>query len=181
MSPRPHYDIPARCAHWLTAALMFAAFPLGVYMHDLPLSPLKLQLISYHKWIGVAVLLLVVPRLYVRVTRPVPAPLPVPAWQQKIAGLTHGLLYGLMAAVPMSGWLMSSAKGFPVVFLGVVPLPDLVGKSEALGDFFATAHVTLNYTLLALVGLHVAAALKHHLIDRDATLSRMWPALARTR
>lgn len=181
MSPQPHYSAPARWAHWTTATLMFAAFPLGVYMHDLPLSPLKLQLVSYHKWIGVAVLLLILPRLFVRLTRPAPAALPAPAWQQKVAGVTHVLLYVLMVAVPMSGWLMSSAKGFPVVFLGVVPLPDLVGKSEALGDFLATAHVTLNYTLLALVALHVAAAVKHHLFDRDATLSRMVPALDRAR
>ena len=181
MSPRPHYSLPARWAHWLMALLMLAAFPLGVYMHDLPLSPLKLQLISYHKWLGVAVLLLFLPRLFVRLAQPAPRALPAPAWQQKIAGLTHTLLYVLMIAVPMSGWLMSSAKGFPVVFLGVVPLPDLVGKSESLGDVFATAHVTLNYTLLVLVALHVAAALKHHLFDGDKTLSRMLPALDRAR
>jgi len=177
--PQRHYAGPARWTHWLTAALMLAAFPLGVYMHDLPLSPYKLQLISYHKWIGVAVLLLFLPRLYLRLTRTPPAPLPAPDWQQRVAGLTHGLLYVLMLAVPMTGWLMSSAKGFPVVFLGIIPLPDLVAKNKELGEFFLAAHQSLNYTLLLLVGLHAAAALKHHFIDRDATLSRMLPVLDR--
>lgn len=179
MSPRPHYSPAARSAHWLMAALIVAAFSLGLYMVDLPLSPQKLKLISYHKWLGVAVLALVLWRMYVRFTRPVPPPLAGPDWQRRIAATTHTLLYLLMIAVPMSGWLMSSAKGFQVVFLGVVPLPDLVGKNEALGDLLATAHVVLNYTLLALVGLHVAAAVKHHLVDRDATLARMIPALRR--
>lgn len=179
MSSRPHYSFAARSAHWLMAALIVATFSLGLYMVDLPLSPQKLKLISYHKWLGVAVLALVLWRMYVRVTRPVPPPLAGPAWQRMLASATHALLYALMIAVPMSGWLMSSAKGFQVVFLGVVPLPDLVGKNEALGDLLATAHVVLNYTLLSLVGLHVAAAVKHHLVDRDATLARMIPALGR--
>lgn len=181
MAPQPqrHYGGAARWTHWLTAALMLMAFPLGVYMSDLPLSPYKLQLISYHKWIGVAVLLLFLPRVVVRLLRTAPAPVPAPRWQQRAASATHGLLYMLMLAVPVTGWLMSSAKGFPVVFLGLVPLPDLVAKNQALGELFLAAHQSLNYALLALVGLHVAAALKHHFIDRDATLARMLPVLDR--
>ena len=181
MPSRPHYTVPARAAHWLMAALMLAAFPLGVYMHDLPLSPLKLQLISYHKWLGVAVLLLILPRLVVRLAHTPPAPLPAPTWQQKTARATHLLLYALMIAVPVTGWLMSSAKGFPVVFLGVLPLPDLVGKNKELGDLFTAAHEVLNYTLLALVGQHNAAALKHHINDRHRTLTRKHPEHERVR
>jgi cytochrome b561 len=157
------------------AALILCAFPLGVYMHDLPLSPHKLALYSYHKWIGISVLLLFMPRLLVRFWKRPPADLPAPAWQQRIAHLTHILLYLLILAVPLTGWLMSSAKGFTVVYLGVLPLPDLAGKDKDLGELLTLAHKALNIGLLTLVALHVAGALKHHVIDRDNTLRRMSP------
>ena len=170
------YSKPAMLVHWLTALLIIVALPLGGYMSDLRLSPLKLQLISYHKWIGMTVLLLVIVRILVRMKKGAPAPLPGPTWQLKAAQVTHVLLYVLMFAVPLSGWLMSSAKGFPVVYLGLVPIPDLVGKNEELGDFFKSVHEVLTSGLLGLAALHVAAALKHHLVDRDATLRRMLPS-----
>ncbi len=173
--PTPRYTGPAIAAHWVIAALILVAFPLGVYMHELPLSPTKLKLYSYHKWIGITVLLLFVPRILWRITHRPPAPLPMPAWQHRIAEGTHHLLYLLMFLVPLSGWLMSSAKGFQVVYFGVLPLPDLVGKSEDLGDLRKGVHEARNFGLLALVGLHVAGALKHVIIDRDGTLRRMLP------
>jgi cytochrome b561 len=104
-----------------------------------------------------------------------PADLPAPAWQQRIAHLTHILLYLLILAVPLTVWLMSSAKGFTVVYLGVLPLPDLAGKDKDLGELLTLAHKALNIGLLTLVALHVAGALKHHVIDRDNTLRRMSP------
>ena len=173
--PTPRYTGPAIAAHWVIAALILVAFPLGVYMHELPLSPTKLKLYSYHKWIGITVLLLFVPRILWRITHRPPAPLAMPAWQHRIAESTYHLLYLLMFLVPLSGWLMSSAKGFQVVYFGVLPLPDLVGKSEDLGDLLKGVHEALNFGLLALVGLHVAGALKHVIIDRDGTLRRMLP------
>jgi cytochrome b561 len=169
------YTGPAIAAHWIVALLILAAWPLGVYMHELPLSPTKLKLYSYHKWIGITVLLLFVPRILWRITHRPPAPLPMPAWQHRIAEGTHHLLYLLMFLVPLSGWLMSSAKGFQVVYFGVLPLPDLVGKSEGLGDLLKEVHEALNFGLLVLVGLHVAGALKHVIIDKDGTLRRMLP------
>ena len=175
MTQTARYTWPAMTAHWLIAALILIALPLGWYMHDLPLSPTKLRLYSYHKWIGMTVLLLVLPRLLIRLRYRPPAPLPAPAWQHRIAVLTHGALYLLMAAVPLSGWLMSSAKGFPVVYFGVLPLPDLVPKDQALGVWLQAAHETLSFSLFGLIVLHVAAALKYQLIDRDATLRRMLP------
>ena len=169
------YSAPAKLAHWLIAALILLAFPLGLYMVDLPLSPDKLRLYSYHKWIGMTVLLLFMPRLVWRLVTPPPALLPGPAWQLKIAEATHWLLYLLMAAVPLSGWLMSSAKGFQVVYLGLLPIPDLVGKDKALGELLVNVHTGLAWALALLVALHAAAALKHHLIDRDDTLRRILP------
>jgi cytochrome b561 len=143
-------------------------------MHDLPLSPTKLQLYSYHKWIGITVLLLAGLRVVWRLThRPPPLPDSVVRWQRQASAVVHGLLYVLILAIPLSGWLMSSAKGFPVVWFGVLPLPDLVGKDKALGDLLVEVHQTLNFTLLGLVVLHVGAALQHHFIERQPFLQRM--------
>jgi cytochrome b561 len=167
------YTRTAIALHWLMALLIFSAFPLGVYMHDLPLSPTKLQLFSYHKWLGITILLAAAARLAWRVTHPAPAMLDMPRWQQVAAHGIHHLLYLLLFAVPLSGWLMSSAKGFQTVWFGVLPLPDLVGKNKELGDLLKELHEMLNFGLLLLVGAHVAGALKHHFVEGDDTLRRM--------
>lgn len=178
MNPATRYTATAISLHWLTAALVLVTFPLGLYMHELALSPLKLQLISYHKWLGVTIFLLTVARLAWRATHtPPPLPETIPLWQQRVAHGVHLLLYLLLFAIPLSGWLMSSAKGFPVVYLGLVQLPDLVGKDKALGELLTGVHEMLNSGFLALVGMHTAAALKHHFIERDATLLRMLPRI----
>lgn len=170
------YTLTAIVLHWLVALLIFAAIPLGFYMHDLPVSPTKLHLYSYHKWIGVTVMLLLAIRLAWRSThRPPALPDSMPSWQQLASHVIHWGLYMLMLAVPFSGWLMSSAKGFQTVWFGVLPLPDLVGKDKALGETLSLVHSELNYLLLVLVALHVAAALKHHFIDKDDIALRMLP------
>ncbi|MCW5622095.1 MAG: cytochrome b [Burkholderiales bacterium] len=172
------YSPIAIVLHWLVALLIVAAAALGLYMVDLEFSPLKLKTYAWHKWLGVTVFLLTALRLTWRLLRPVPAPLAgMPAWQARAAALVHAALYVLLFVIPLSGWLMSSALGVPVVYLGVVPLPDLVAKNEALGDQLKLVHGVLNSTLLALVCIHVLAALKHHFIDRDAVLARMLPFL----
>ena len=168
------YSSPAVLLHWLVALLIFAGFPLGLYMVDLPLSPDKLKLYSYHKWIGITVLMLAAIRLSWRLTHtPPPLPAGIAVWQRRASAVVHGLLYGLILAIPVSGWLMSSAKGFPTVWFGVLPLPDLLERNRELGDLLASVHQALNYTLAALVILHVAAALKHHFIERQPFLQRM--------
>ncbi|TAN50386.1 MAG: cytochrome b [Methylococcaceae bacterium] len=177
MTPANRYTATAIALHWLAALLIFTNFPLGVYMHELALSPLKLKLVNYHKWLGVTIFLLTAMRLAWRAAHtPPPLPETIPPWQQRAAHGLHFLLYALLLAIPLSGWLMSSAKGVPVVYLGLVQLPDLVGKDKALGDLLAEIHEVLNFGLLALVGMHAAAALKHHFIDRDSTLRRMLPS-----
>lgn len=167
------YATPAIVIHWLTAAIVFVTFPLGKYMTGLQLSPQKLELYSYHKWLGVTVLLLFLPRLLVRIAKPPPAALPAPQWQLSAAAITHFLLYVLILLVPISGWLMSSAKGFPVVYLNFIALPDLVTKDKELGNLLKDVHEALSTGLILLVGLHLAAAIKHHVVDKDGTLRRM--------
>ncbi|ALG67643.1 cytochrome b [Beggiatoa leptomitoformis] len=168
------YTTTAIILHWLMALLLFGLLGIGFYMADLPLSPQKLQLYSWHKWIGVTVFLLVLLRLSWRLAHPAPALLSgMQSWEIYAAHGTHILLYGLMFAIPLSGWLMSSAAGFQVVYFGVLPLPDLVAKNTELKELFANIHGILNFILIGLVVLHIGAALKHQFIAKDNLLKRM--------
>lgn len=171
------YDGAAIALHWVTAALIVANLALGLSMVPLPISPRKLHWYLWHKSIGVTIFLLTSLRLAWRAMRPHPAPVPMPGWQRRAAVASHALLYLLLFLIPLSGWIYSSATGVQVVYLGVVPLPDLVPKDKALGDALRIVHLTLNSLLFAVVCIHVAAAVKHHFVDRDAALERMLPIL----
>ena len=171
-----HYTRTAKALHWLMAVLLIGLLVLGFYMHDLPLSPEKLQLYSWHKWAGVSAFLLVLVRLAWRVTHQPPAlPASMPKLMQLAAHAGHLALYGLMLAIPLSGWLMSSAKGFQTVWFGVLPIPDLIGKDKELGQLLQTIHMSLNLLFVVTLIGHVGAALKHHFIDKDDILTRMLP------
>lgn len=164
--------------HWLLGLALVSIFLLGLYMSDLPFSPQRLQLYSWHKWAGIVVLTLSFARLLWRLTHRPPALPPsieagMPAWQRVAHHGTHMGLYALFFAVPLLGWTFSSAAGFPVVVFGVLPLPDLVPVSEGLADGLKAAHQLAAYAMAALVVLHVAGALKHQFIDRDGLLGRM--------
>ena len=172
-----HYTPLAKSLHWLMALMILGLLALGFYMSDLPLSPEKLQLYSWHKWAGVTVFVLVWLRLAWRIThRPPALPSGMPVHMQWAAHLGHFLLYALMIAIPLSGWLMSSAKGVQTVWFGVLPLPDLLDKDKALGHLLAEVHEALNVGLLLLVAGHAAAALFHHVVHKDDTLRRMLPS-----
>jgi cytochrome b561 len=172
------YSAPAIALHWLVAALIIANLALGLYTVDLPLSPQKLRFFSFHKWIGVTVFMLAAARLLWRLAHPAPAlPAAMPAWERRAAQATHVLLYVLFFAAPLTGWLFSSASGFQTVYLGIVPIPDLLAKDKALADALKLAHKSINYTMAAIILLHAAAALKHHFIDKDDVLRRMLPRL----
>ncbi len=172
------YGAVAQTVHWLMAFMLVGSFSLGFYMHEMAVSPLRLKLFSYHKWLGVLVFALVVLRLVWRWThRPPPLPAHMPHWEKRAAEITHRLLYLFLFAAPLSGWLMSSAKGFQTVLFGVLPIPDLLSKNPPLGAALSEVHETLIWMLLSVAGLHAAAALKHHFIDRDDVLVRMTPFL----
>lgn len=181
MHAKPRYTRTAIFLHWLVGLGIIATFALGFYMSDLPLSPDKLQLYSWHKWAGMSLLALVVVRLAWRMSHPAPAlPLEMGPMARFVAHAGHGLLYALMLAIPLSGWLMSSAQGFPVVWFGLLPLPDLIPRNVQLGAVLKQVHIILNYTLaVALIG-HVGAALHHHFIKKDSIMTRMLPLAART-
>jgi len=180
-APPQRYSTVAIVLHWLLALVILGMFGVGVYMTDLPFSPLRLKLYNWHKWAGVTFLALTVLRLMWRVTHRPPA-LPVavtrnmPSWQTRAHHATHHVMYALFFAVPLIGWAYSSAAGFPIVFFGQIPLPDLLPANKALAELVKPLHELTALALMALAGLHIAAAFKHQLVDRDGLLSRMLPA-----
>lgn len=175
------YTRTAIFLHWLVALGLIGTFALGFYMEGLPFSPSKLQLYSWHKWAGITLLLLAGLRLAWRMSHRAPEfPQAMGPVARLAAHAGHWLLYALMLAIPFSGWLMSSAQGVPVMWFGVLPLPDLVSRDAALGALLKDAHVILNYTLLVAVIGHVVAALGHHFIKKDSVMARMLPFASRT-
>ena len=174
------YGKIAMAFHWLLALALFGIFGVGIYMADLPVSPARLQLYSWHKWAGVMFLVLSVARLLWRIThRPPHLPQQVlramPGWQLSAYKATHWAMYLLFLLVPLVGWAYSSAAGYPVVLFAVLPLPDFVPADKALAALIKPWHERSAFLLMALVVLHVAAAMKHHWIDKDGLLQRMLP------
>jgi Cytochrome B561 len=172
------YGNVAVVLHWLLAVLIVVAFFMGLTMVDLPLSPLRLRLYNWHKWLGVVVLALSAARLVWRAAghRPPPLPALTPQWQQQAYRGTHLGFYALFFIVPLLGWAYTSAVGFPVVLFGVLPLPDFVPRDKPFGEeVLKPLHAVASYLLAALVVVHVAAAMKHQFVDRDHLLARMWP------
>jgi cytochrome b561 len=181
MHESTRYGNVAIVFHWLLAAAIAGAFSVGLYMADLPFSPLRVKLFNWHKWAGITILALSAARLIWRLRRRPPALPPhvlatMPPWQQRAHRATYLALYLLFFAVPLSGWAYSSATGFPIVWFGIVPLPDWVPvDKEFASSVLKPLHVTLAFSLAALVVLHVSATLKHQLIDHDGLFWRMWP------
>jgi cytochrome b561 len=181
--PSSRYTVTAMVLHWLLAAVVLGLFGMGLYMADLPFSPQRLQLYNWHKWAGMSFLILSVLRLLWRLAHRPPA-LPdeisqaMPSWQTRAYHATHHLLYGLFFAVPVAGWAYSSAAGFPIVLFGQLPLPDLLAVNKDLAEQIKPLHEWLAFALVGLAGLHIAAALKHHWLDRDGLLLRMLPSRA---
>jgi cytochrome b561 len=171
-----HYTRTAICLHWLIALCVLGLLSVGLYMTGLKISPVKLQIYMLHKSLGLTVLALMLIRLLWRLTHaPPPLPVSLPAWQRVASASTHALIYLLLFAMPISGWLMNSASGFPTKLFSLMPLPQLIARDPEAFVRWQTVHAYLAYSLLALVVLHVAAAFKHALIDRDGIARRMWP------
>lgn len=169
-----YYSGVAIIFHWVLAVALVGCFSLGLYMTELPISPERIRLYSWHKWAGSTILALTLLRVLWRLTHRPPEDVPMPPWQKKASRAAHHLLYLLSLAVPLVGWAYSSSAGFPVVVFGVLPLPDFVPADKALAAALKPWHQTLAWTLAVLVLAHAGAALKHQFIDRDGLLSRMW-------
>jgi cytochrome b561 len=165
----------AKAFHWLTALLVLLTIPAALTM----LTPgiersLQDPLFTFHKNIGVVIFVLVALRLAYRLINP-PPPLPasVPAWQRHVASLTHWLLYGLLFAMASSGYIRVTAGGFPLEVFDPLGLPRPVPRSEEVAEIAKGIHAALRYPLIALIVLHIGAALHHALIKRDGVFQRM--------
>lgn len=175
-SPSSHWSAIAKLLHWVVAALIAVQLVLGWTAASWRLSPTKLELFVWHKSTGMLVLLLVVLRLAWRLTHPVPAlPAGMPGWERKAAAASHILLYAAMFALPLSGWVVNSAAGVPFSIYWLVPLPAIAPVSREVASTAALVHLVLGILLIVLVAVHVAAALRHHFIERDDVLARMLP------
>ncbi|HMC14778.1 MAG TPA: cytochrome b [Albitalea sp.] len=173
-APSSRYTGTAIVLHWVLGVALLISFGVGLYMAGLPLSPWRLKLYNWHKWAGMTILALSALRLVWRLAHRPPDDLPMPAWQVRVAHLTHNLLYALFFLVPLVGWAYSSAAGFPIVVFGVLPLPDFVPADKALAEAIKPWHEALAWLMVVLVLAHAVAALKHHIVDRDGLMSRMW-------
>ena len=161
--------------HWLIVLLLIGQGLLGLTMGDFG-REMRGTLVGLHKSIGITILSLVVIRIAWRLHAGAPAPIPgAPRWQERIASLTHLALYALLLAMPLSGWILNSASGFPLQWFGLVNLPAIAGKDNDLHELAEGIHEWLFWAMVTLVVLHAAAAFYHHLFVRDATLIRMLP------
>lgn len=171
----PGYGAVAKALHWLILALLIAQYIVAWTMPDIHRGTQPETLINLHMSIGVTVLGLAVLRLIWRVIYPVPLISDnVPLWQQWAARTTHGLLYLILFAMPILGWLAASGRGW-VIDLWGASVPPLIGPSPQLAGTIGDYHTYISYVLLGLVGLHVLAALYHHFWMRDRVLIRMLP------
>lgn len=176
----PRYSGVAIALHWGVALLVFAQLALGWWMIGLPDQPRGVQApwFNLHKSIGLTIGLLMLARWWWRARHPAP-PLPasLPRWQAIAARANHAALYACLLVMPLSGYLGSSFSGYPVRYFGIV-LPAWGWDSPALKEFFSTVHFAAVWLLMALIALHLCAALEHLLVRRDGVVARMWPARA---
>ena len=176
-APRQTYSGTTKTFHWLTAALVLTAWPIGFTMIRLAPGPVQDQLYKLHWSLGATILTVAALRWIHRLwRRPVTPPPEVPLWMCRTAAAVHWTLYGLLIVVPLLGWAGKSAYGGPItVFGGLFELPPLLAKDTPLGENILAVHTTLALILGGLVALHVAAALQHHFLRGDVTLRRMLP------
>lgn len=167
----------SKSLHWLIALLILALGIVGLLMGELPKTPKYFWVYTAHKSIGITVLVLVVLRLLWRLYAGAPRPVPgTPGWQERIASATHWLLYVMMFAIPLSGWLYESASGLrPFKLFGLLEMPKLVAPDERAAQLSHAFHEWGFWALILVVLAHAGAALYHHLQQRDATLVRMLP------
>lgn len=162
--------------HWITALAVLGLLGIGLWMVGLPFGLLKLKVYAWHKWIGLAVLALTMARLLWRWRHPPPAlPGSVRDWERRLAPVAHLTLFGLLLAMPLSGWLMNSAAGVGLYWFGYIPMPDLVPRDPDLFATLRTVHKILSRLLIAMVALHVGAVIYHDVLRRDGVFRRMWP------
>jgi len=175
------WGAPAKLFHWVMAALILAQIALGLMAASWRVSPVKLELFFWHKSTGMLILALVALRLLWRLANPAPMlPPGMAAWERAAARLSHLLLYALMIALPVTGWIVNSASNVPFRIFWLIPLPAIVAPDEPTADLVALVHGGLAALLALALVAHVGAALRHHFVKRNTVLIRMLPGTWRT-
>ena len=170
------YTLVAQLLHWIIAGLIVTQFALAWSADDLPLGAHKLALFARHKSFGMTVLMLAIARLLWRFTHaPPPLPAGMTTIEHRLARATHIAFYVLLIAMPLTGWMMSSAKNYSVSWFGLFTWPNLVSQNDAAFEFLKSTHDYLSDALFAIAVLHILAALKHHFWNKDDVLVRMLP------
>lgn len=175
MPPRLQYGTTAKVLHWLIVALLVVQYSIGWLMPDLHRGMQPGVLMTLHISVGFTILVLIVLRLIWRLTHPVAPESSLAGWQRLSSELVHWLLYILVLATTISGWLFASFRGWSVSFFYLLPMPMLSSDNAAAGRAIDGLHQAAEWTLLVLIGLHVAAALAHVFIYRDRIMQRMLP------
>jgi len=172
---REEWGSASKALHWLVVVLVLLMAWIGLRMEDMPNGPDKIATYATHKSIGITILALVLVRLAWRFYAGAPDAVPgTPRLQERVASLTHWALYALLLAMPISGWVLNSASGFPLQWFALFNLPAIAGRDHDLHEVAEDLHEWLFWAMVTLAVVHAAAAFYHHLFLRDATLSRMW-------
>ena len=170
------WSAPAKFFHWLVAALILVQLVLGVAAVTWALSPTKLNLFVWHKSTGMLILALMGLRLLWRLGHAAPTlPADTPAWERAAARVSHFVLYLLLVALPLSGWVIASASGIPFRIFWRIPLPSITEVDKRVADAAASVHFGLLVLFLAVLVVHIGAALRHHYVKRNDVLIRMLP------
>ncbi|WP_426437727.1 cytochrome b [Bradyrhizobium genosp. P] len=175
MTDRLLYGTTAKTFHWVIVALLAVQYPIGWLMPDLHRGQTPGAAMTFHVSFGIIILILIVLRLIWRLTHPVAPESSLPPWQRLSSEVLHWMLYFFVLATTVSGWLFASFRGWSVSFLYLVPLPMLASDNAAAGKAMDGLHQAAEWSLLVLIGLHIAAALTHLLIYRDRVMHRMLP------
>ena len=170
------YPASSKWLHWAVAACVLSIIPVGIAMNWVSEGPTQDTLYNLHKSLGVLILLLMILRLVNRLMVGAPAPDPdLARWQKAASSAVHGLLYVLLFAMSIAGYLANSAYGAKTPFFGLFELPMIIGKNEALSEKLFALHRYTGWFVAILVLMHIGAALQHHVIHRDNVLRRMLP------
>ena len=175
MTKQPHYGTAAKVFHWLVVALLIVQYPLGKFMPHIHRGMTPGDAMTFHISFGITILALMVLRLFWRITHPVTPARSLPAWQQLISEAVHWLLYVLVLATTMTGWIFASERGWSISLFSAVPFPLLPTEGSLLANAIGKWHGTMEWALLLVIGAHVAAAIAHTFIFRDQIMQRMLP------
>jgi cytochrome b561 len=175
MTKQPHYGTAAKVFHWLVVALLIVQYPLAKFMPHIHRGMTPGDAMTFHISFGITILALMVLRLFWRITHPVTPARSLPAWQQLISEAVHWLLYVLVFATTMTGWIFASERGWSISLFSTVPFPLLPTEGSLLANAIGKWHGTMEWALLLVIGAHVAAAIAHTFIFRDQIMQRMLP------